>query len=1067
MATTLAEKARRCEQCGTENPLGARFCMECGVRLASDDKETGPGERRTVTVVFADLSGFTNFSEQADPEEVRALAQRAAVRLEAIVRRHGGTVDKVIGDCVMALFGAPVSHEDDAARAVRASLEMLADVVSDSEAYAGLALRVGVNTGDVIFASVGRSGQYTVLGDTVNTASRLQSAAARNTIYVGARTHEATAELFDYEQVPPVTAKGKAEPVPAWRPLQPAGVVVEPARRSPLVGRRRELGRLEELLDRVMADGRPQTVTVVGPPGIGKSRLLFEFVRQCSADVVVHWGHCRPYGEGITYAPVAEIVKGAAAITDDDPADQVARKLDLVLTELGTGMDLDELRTVGTAVSNLLAVPTTPRGTYGAANLSQAELHWGLRQFFAMLAAARPRVLVFEDLHWAEPTLLEFLGYASTGSGPHLLLLSGRPELLDRDDQVLVSAANRRVVRLGTLDQEDSAHLVANLLAADVDDERVRQVVETADGNPLYAEEFARALSEGSLTGVPKSLEALIGTRLDQLSTNDRDVARCASVMGTVFWPEAVVALDPDRPPDRVATGLTELERHDFVHASTTTSIEAMQEYAFKHVLVRDVAYGRLPKARRVVLHERAARWIASLPGPDKYVEIVAWHFEQACLRAQEVARSGARPPLVEAVQALTSAAERAESREGLREAAGFYSRALRIVGNRLPETRTELRFRHAAALRALGRYDEALPELDSVIDDAAGLGRDDLNCRALFEAASGDWVVESVKRARERVDSGVALAKTMQDRVLQVRGDFLLADLQAHCEGAFEESVERVREALVLCSQVNDRPLETEGQLRLGMLLYNLGRLAEANEAMRRCAQLAREEGSLRNEARSTYGIAGIGFYLGKRDAEQLCRKAVRWLERTGDQYIQVQALGALAKMLLARGDPAGALESLERAVPIAADLGGWSLTDVQRALTQVLVSLGRIDEARVAAKAAQRSAPGEDTYAVFAATIAEALTVQSAKDAMKGFEAALDTLASQCSPIDLADARLCYAETMRRLGDVTEGRRQFVAAREEFEAMGADALVSRIDDALSEIGQEFGHDISQTEPV
>jgi class 3 adenylate cyclase len=266
---TPAETVSRCEQCGTENPPQARFCMECGVRLTSDDKETGGGERRTVTVVFADLSGFTNFSEQSDPEEVRALAQGAAVRLEAIVRRHGGSVDKVIGDCVMALFGAPVTHEDDAARAVRASLEMLADVLSDSDAYAGLALRVGVNTGEVIFASVGPSGQYTALGDTVNTASRLQSAAVLNGIYVGARTYEATAQLFEYVEVPPVTAKGKAEAVPAWRPTRVAGLLVEPARRSLLVGRERELGRLEELLDRVVGGGGSETVTVVGAPGIG------------------------------------------------------------------------------------------------------------------------------------------------------------------------------------------------------------------------------------------------------------------------------------------------------------------------------------------------------------------------------------------------------------------------------------------------------------------------------------------------------------------------------------------------------------------------------------------------------------------------------------------------------------------------------------------------------------------------------------------------------------------------------------------------------------------------------
>ncbi len=369
-----------CPSCGTLNAARAKFCNECGTKLAplvdipaADGRATmeamleaeeaavrsHPGERRVVSVLFADLSGFTSFSERSDPEEVRALADEAAGRLGEIVVRYGGTVDKIIGDCVMAMFGAPTSHEDDPERAVRAALDMQDYVNEHSEKFAGLPLRIGVNTGETMYAPVGPGGQYTVIGDTVNVAARLQSAAAKGEILVGKPTYQAAAEAIELEAVAPIRAKGKEEPVPAFRAVRvKGGQVKRKAARTPLIGRGVEFDRLWELWEKARTERRPYLAVILGEPGMGKSRLLAEVTARLSGAAAVHWGRCLPYGEGITYWPVVELVKEAAGILVSDGPQEMSAKLGSLLESLGTD-DVDELRTMASALANLVGVPTS------------------------------------------------------------------------------------------------------------------------------------------------------------------------------------------------------------------------------------------------------------------------------------------------------------------------------------------------------------------------------------------------------------------------------------------------------------------------------------------------------------------------------------------------------------------------------------------------------------------------------------------------------------------------------------------------------------------------------------
>jgi class 3 adenylate cyclase/tetratricopeptide (TPR) repeat protein len=1067
--------AQNCERCGQENPEAARFCLACGTPLATRSVQPEE-ERKVVTVLFADLVGFTTRSEQMDPEDVRAMLSPYYLRLRTELERFGGTVEKFIGDAVMAIFGAPLAHEDDPERAVRAAIairEAIAEM-NAADARLGLSLRIGVNTGEafVVLAARPSEGEGMAAGDVVNTAARLQANAPVNGILVGEATYRATAQAVEYEETASIQAKGKAQPVPAWIAVRAhPGASRRQTSRTPLVGRTEQLATLGNMWERVITEGQPAMATLLGMPGVGKSRLLAEFTEQLGGTRRVFWGRCLPYGEGITYWPIAEIFKDAAGILVSDEPAAVSQKLGTLLETLPTN-NADELRTMASALANLIGQATTARGTYTATQIGRAELHWGIRRVFELLAAERPAILVVEDLHWAEPTLLQLLQFVLEGArAPILLLASARPELADAQPVFLTVSEHRRYVYLAPLDAAESDRLLAQLLGErELPTGTTERLLTAAGGNPLFLEELMRMLAETGHLGadvpaIPSSLNALIGARLDALPAREKRTAQQASVVGGVFWSGAVAYLEES--DTEVSATLTALGRRDLVQERETSTVAGEREWVFKHILIRDVAYGRLPKGRRAALHTRCADWIGALPaGRDEYVEIVAYHLEQACLVAREVGRTPEPPPIARAADALANAADRAERREGLREAERYYARALALLGDGEPERATAIRVRRGIALRGLGELRDAAAVLAQAAEEASALDRPNLRCAALVALANVDAKQGRPADAKRRLAEATILADAVADPVLRIRAAFESSAVRAHFEGAIDAAIAELNGALRSAEVIEDRGLLAEGHLRVGTLLFNEGRLVRSADELTRCIRLGSATGSHRDEARASSLLGLVKYYRGDLDgAERLGADAMVWFGRTGDTYFQLQNLRKLAIYALARGDAPLAEKRLTEALPIAIKTGGWIVTELYRLLTATMLKQNQLEKAREMATLARSSQPEDDVYATAAVALAEGLIAAAEGEretVLVRFRTALALLEEQRLEVDLGEARIAFARAFRDLGQVDGALAEFNRAREVFARMDADGIVAEIDRDLATIA----HGTTETRP-
>jgi len=519
-----------CAHCGTENPGEARFCLACGAALRPEATPIRE-ERKVVTVLFCDLIGFTSRSEQLDPEDVSAMLASLHARLRTELERHGGTVEKFIGDAVMAVFGAPAAHEDDPERAVRAALAIRDELQEEGD----LDVRIGVNTGEALVRLGARplEGEGMIAGDVVNTASRLQTAAPVNGILVGEATYRATQRVIDYRDAPPVIAKGKAEPIHVWRALEArsrVGVDVRQQGRTPLVGRKRELDLLSDALQRAREEREPQLVTLVGVPGIGKSRLVWELFQRVDADpAFITWrqGRSLPYGEGVSFWALSEMVKAQAGILESDSVAQAAEKLEGAIAGLDVQGNKDWLlRHIRPLVGLETDAPPADAGeAFGA---------W--RRFFEALAEQQPLVLIFEDLHWADEGLLDFVDeLVDTSRGAPLLVVgTARPELLFRRSGWGGGKANALTISLSPLSDEDTARLASAVLDRSVVPAELQAaLLARAGGNPLFAEEFARlAAGRGGNVELPDTVHALIAARLDALPDFEKELLQTAAVVG-------------------------------------------------------------------------------------------------------------------------------------------------------------------------------------------------------------------------------------------------------------------------------------------------------------------------------------------------------------------------------------------------------------------------------------------------------------------------------------------------------------------------------------------------------
>jgi class 3 adenylate cyclase/tetratricopeptide (TPR) repeat protein len=1070
-----------CSNCGEENPERARFCLECGSPLAGAAPAAPPvvpdEERKLDTLVFVDLVGSTALAESLDPEDVLGLLELYYGRLRAELERCGGTVEKYIGDAIVTHFGVPVAHEDDPERAVRAGLLILDTVaaLNSEDPIRQIQVRIGIATGEVIVTHGNRAeeGKGIAWGDVLNTAARIESAAPVDGILVGEETYRASMHAIEYVEHEPIEAKGKSEPVRVW---QAVGLREQTARGkvhdAPLVGRTVELERLTALWQGVHQVGRPAVATIIGDPGIGKSRLVAEIAQRFAEDADVLWGRCLSYGEGITYWPVIEILEGAAGILKSDDIDTVSAKLGALLERLGSD-DLDQLRTMASALANLIGVPRTPRGTYSAAEISQAELHWGIRRVLELLAAQRPLVLVIEDLHWAEETLFDLLDFLREADGPVFIVGSARRELEQLRPALCTDGESTTAFFLSALGAEESEALLAELLGAHAlpAGRHAELLLRNAAGNPLFLEETVRMLADsGALDGdgdldelaVPTSLQAMIGSRLDGLSAPDKRVAQHASVVGMTFWTGAVA--DLHGPGADVDPSLGALEHRDFVRGQDDSSIADEREWAFKHALIKDVAYARVPKGRRAHLHVRFVDWIGAHPGAgDELVEIVAYHLEQSCKLGREVGRSETPPPVERAVDALMRAAEKAERREGIREADRYYARALDLVGDEQTEQTLELRLGRAGTLNTLGELPKANDLLTLVADESIAFGRADLRAKALIDMARIAAKQGRGSDAGRHVAEAEALAADSGDRALVVRAAYRAAYVRWWFEEAGEAAVNDLRRGLAIAEELGDTALQIEVLIFLGTLLYNVGDLAGADEQFGRCIELAGETGSLRDQARATFYLGHVRYYLGEyEEAERLGLQALAWLERTADSFYQLQNLRTLSLSAMARLDLGLAEERLRTAVPLALEIGrGALVVEIYRILVDVLIGQDRLDDARELAAFALRSVPEEDAYARAASLLIEA-SVRTAEGrgdvAVERFAKALELLEQQGLPLDLGEARLAFGRALHRLGDDEAARIELGRARESLTRAGALALVDAINRELAGIAEGAG---------
>ncbi len=691
-----------CGACGAENQAVAKFCGECGARLTAPDRLE---ERKVVSVLFADLVGFTSRSERLDVEDVRGTLAPFHATLRRVLESFGGTVEKFIGDAVMAVFGAPIAHEDDPERAVRAGLairEAIADLGDD------LHVRIGINTGEAL-VSVGadpNTGEGMVAGDVVNTAARLQSAAAVDGVLVGEVTHRAAEREIVFEAHEPIDAKGKTEPVACWTAIEPRSFVPIPARdATPFVGRARELRLLIDTFEYSRAERSVQLVTVVGVPGIGKSRLVTELGTYIEADAALTtWrhGHVLSYGSGVAFFALAEIVKQECGILDSDDAQVAGAKLDTAIEALE--LEGADARWVRNQIGPFAGIDAATDGS------GQSEAFAGWRLFFEAMAAQSPTVIVLEDLHWADAALLDFIdGLVDRVSDvPLLVVATARPELLEHRPGWAGGKINALTIGLGPLSEDHTTTLIGEIIDRSllpIDAEAA--LLERAGGNPLYAQEYVRAIIErGADAALPETVQGIIAARLDGLSPDEKSLLQDGAVIGSTFWLGAVCALG-ERDRFQADDLMLRLERKQLLHRARRSGIAGEVELAFTHTLIREVAYSQLPRSARVQRHERAAAWLERVATDRaETAELIAHH----CTVALELATtlgSDNEPLRLRALSALTAAARQSAAKHDHRAAIRYAETALTLRPE--PELEAELLVLRAVAGSDAGHPDESV----------------------------------------------------------------------------------------------------------------------------------------------------------------------------------------------------------------------------------------------------------------------------------------------------------------------------------------------------------------------
>jgi class 3 adenylate cyclase/tetratricopeptide (TPR) repeat protein len=1047
----------RCPSCGEENPERFRLCGYCGAALApsSPARET----RKTVTVLFTDVTGSTALGERLDPESLRDIMGRYFASMREVIERHGGTVEKYIGDAVMAVFGVPVVHEDDALRAVRAAAEMreaLERLNGDFRASRGLALetRTGINTGSVVVGP-GGPGEAIVVGDAVNVAARLQAAAAPGEIVIGAATHGLVRDAVEVGPAESLELKGKSGPVLAYR-LRQVSPGAEGRRHrldAPMVGRQRELDMLHQAFERAVSAPSCQLFTILGAAGVGKSRLVAEFLGAVRDHARVVRGRCLSYGDGITYWPAAEIVRQAVGIEEGDSAGMARERID-------------------TFVAGLPEAAAIARGLVGIigleASAAQEELVWAFRRALEQLADRGPLVVLVDDIHWAEPTLLDLIESVAdlARDAPILLVCPARPEFLDERPTWGGGKVNATTILLEPLSAASALELIDALVPGPALPTAVRtRIADAAEGNPLYVEEFVGMLiDDGALVAgtdgwiaprdlasiaVPPTIHALLSARLDRLGSDERAVAERASVVGRIFDQSSVVALSPAIDRAEVPRNLVALVRKELIRPDRSGLAQG-EAFRFRHLLIRDAAYERLPKSERADLHERFAGWLDTAAGDrlSEVEEIVGYHLEQAFRYREELAPvdDRSRDLARRAAQRLSAAGRRALERSDIAGGVNLLGRAAKLLDPADP-ARMAILPDLGGALDDFGRFDDARACFTDALVRSEAAGDDRAlaharvlqclsfasevtpeegrrvadECEAVFERMGDDlgltrcWKIRGMAFWREGKAAGqeAALARALEHarRAGTHREEALIAyDLSADLVRGptpVPDAIRRCHE--ILAGAPDDRGIEMAMSHALAHLHACLGQFELARPLAARCREIAAESG-LRVEVAVMTEIAwDVETQAGDHEAaERIIAEGCAQFAAMGRPSPMLESFLALSQ--IARGSPV----DIDRLTAIAAKETGWIRATRLRVVALARAMAGDLDEAETQARAAVEAFTSTDFLTFHAdalLTLGDVLrTAGRRPEADAAFHEALDLFGRKGSIVGVrvAEARL-----------------------------------------------------------
>jgi class 3 adenylate cyclase len=1045
-------EGRICQNCGEDNPADFRLCGSCGASLATP--VAAQESRKTVSIVFADPKPMTGTDTAPTPEALGDVMSRYFATMREILERHGGTVEKFIGDAVMAVFGLPVRHEDDALRATRSALEMQAALPALNEVFEatwGVTLRnhIGVNTGEVV-AGDATSGQRLVTGDTVNVAARLEQAAGAREVLIGDLTYRLIRDAVDVEAIEPLSLKGKAEPVPAYRLLGLRTGGGDAHRQdAPMVGREAEFAQLMATFGEARSLVRARSVTVVGDAGVGKTRLTREFLDAMSAEALVLKGRCLPYGDGITFWPLIEVVREAAEIADEDsPESAMARLLEVV------DFDIEVADRVASVVG------------LSKSSYQVGELFWGIRRFFELAAAKRPIVVLFDDIHWAEQTFLDLVDHLveATRDASMLILCTARHDLLENHADWGEQAGSARIV-LSPLSDADASRVVENLLgqAGLAEDARAR-IVAASEGNPLFVEQLLSMLIESGrlrqdTTGwtattdlsdlaIPPTIHALLAARLDALPPEERAIIEPASVIGLSFPEPAVEALAPETLRTEIDDHLRGLARKQLVR-SLDDQPDEDSIYRFHHLLIRDAAYQGLLKRSRALLHERFVAWAdvvnAERGRATEFEEILGYHLEQAYRYRSELG------PLddhgvdlgIRAAERLGSAGSRAIARGDMPAAASLLGRAAAVLPAAHP-TRPWLLIRTGEARLELGEFAIAAQLIDEAIDVAAELRDEGLDAAARIERLRLRYMTEAAgsdAQVTAQVNQLIPALEAAGDQAGLARAWRIMTYIQAAAtqwgaaEVAATAMIDHARAA-------GDRLMETRGLPALaGIARY--GPLP-VPEALSRCEELlTRAGGDRRAEALIERAIAHLRAMQGDfTTAREIYARVRRTLIELGWNFDAALVSLDSGPIEMLAGDPAAAERELRRDYELLDAMGERNYISTTAAyLAEAIHRLGRDEEASALTDFAERVAAPDDllTQFLFRGTRAKILARAGLVD--QGAELAREAVRlahTSDDPTAQGNALLDLAEVLNTAGQVTEVEATLAAAAARFEAKG-----------------------------